>query len=463
MPRPTRADILHGPLVPVMARLTGPMLVGIVAVLAFGLVDAYWIGQLGKAELAAVAFTFPLSFLVSGAAMGLSVGTSTAVARAVGGDDGTACRLGTHSLFLSLAAVAVIAAGGFLTLNPALRAMGATDELAALAAPYMRVWYGGILLLVVPMVGNGALRGVGDTVSPTVVMLVSGAVNAALDPLLIFGWGPFPRLELTGAAWATVLSWNVTLFASLYLLHRRGLVSVAAAVGGGLWSSWKEVLVIGLPAIGTNLLIPASSAVLTRLAARFGAAEVAAFGVGGRVQSLALVGVMALGGTVGIVVGQNWGAGRCARVKEVAALAMKFAVVNGLAVWVVLYAFRRPIAAAFSDGEPEVTAAAADYFAVVPAGYVGFGATALVSGVFNALKRPAKSVLVVSVRLFALCVPLAWLGAELGGLRGFLWGIAGGNLLAGAFAAWQVRGAFEPEPASGADAVPEGADAAVCL
>ena len=461
MPRPTRDDILAGPLVPVLARLTGPTLVGIVAVLAFGLVDAYWIGRLGREPLAAVAFTFPLSFLVSGAAMGLSIGTGTAVARAVGSEDGTACRLGTHSLFLSLAAVAVIAGAGFLTLRPALAAMGATDELADLAASYMRVYYGGILLLVVPMVGNGALRGVGDTVSPTVVMLISGAINAVLDPLLIFGWGPFPRLELAGAAWATIISWSVTLFASLFLLHRRGLVSAAAALGGGVWASWKEVLVIGLPAVGTNLLIPASSALLTRLAARFGPAEVAAFGVGGRVQSLALVGVMALGGTVSVVVGQNWGAGRCERVREVAALALKFAVVYGLAAWAVLFLFRRPIAAAFGDGESDVTDATAQFLAVVPAGYVGFGATALVSGVFNALKRPGKSVLVISVRLFALCVPLAWLGSVLGGLPGFLWGIAAGNLAAGAFAAWQVRGAFGPEPA--ADAAPATADAAVCL
>ncbi|MFH5806148.1 MATE family efflux transporter, partial [Alienimonas sp. DA493] len=228
MPRPTRDEILAGPIVPVLARLAGPMLVGIVAVLAFSLVDAYFIGQLGEEELAAVAFTFPLTFLVSGAAMGLSVGTSTAVARAVGRDDGSACRLGTHSLGLALFVVAGIVVAGFSLLDPALRTMGAGEELRELATPYMQIWLGGVMLLVVPMVGNGALRGVGDTVSPTVVMLVAGAINAVLDPCLIFGLGPFPRLELPGAALSTVASWSVTLFASLYLLRRRGLLSWAA-------------------------------------------------------------------------------------------------------------------------------------------------------------------------------------------------------------------------------------------
>ena len=471
MPRPTRDDILSGPIVPVLARLTGPMLVGIVAVLTFSLVDAYFIGQLGEEELAAVAFTFPLTFLVSGVAMGLSVGTSTAVARAVGRDDGKACRLGTHSLGLALLAVAAIAGVGFLILDPTLRAMGASRELAALAEPYMRVWLGGIVLLVVPMVGNGALRGVGDTVSPTVVMLVAGAINAALDPCLIFGLGPFPRLELPGAAWATVISWSVTLFAALFLLHRRGLMSRAALLGGGWLESWGEVLVIGLPAVGTNLLVPVSSAILTRLVAGFGTPAVAAFGVGGRVQSLALVGVMALGGTTSIFVGQNWGAGRCDRVRRVASLVLRFALLYGVAVWGVLSLIRAPLAAAFvndSKDAADTAAAAALFFAIVPAGYAGFAATALVSSVYNALKRPSRSVLVISVRLFVLCVPLAWAGSLLGGYAGFLWGIVAGNLAAGLFAAWVMRGAFaeaeapQPAPAVAGDGA-AGDPAAACL
>ncbi|NNJ24876.1 MATE family efflux transporter [Alienimonas chondri] len=473
MPRPTRDEILSGPIVPVLARLTGPMLVGIVAVLAFSLVDAYFIGQLGEEELAAVAFTFPLTFLVSGVAMGLSVGASTAVARAVGRDDDTACRLGTHSLGLALIAVAAIVAVGFVILDPAFTAMGADDDLKALAEPYMRVWLGGILLLVVPMVGNGALRGVGDTVSPTVVMLVAGAINAVLDPCLIFGLGPFPRLELPGAAWATVISWSVTLFASLYLLGRRGLVSWTAATGGGWRDSWTEVLVIGLPAVGTNLLIPVSSAILTRFAAGFGTASVAAFGVGGRVQSLALVGVMALGGVNSIFVGQNWGAGQCDRVRRAATLVLRFALLYGLTMWALLFLIRRPMAALFVKDGPEAAdtvAAATLFFAIVPAGYAGFAATALVSGVYNALKQPSRSVLVISVRLFALCVPLAWLGIHWGGFVGFLWGIAAGNLLAGLFATWVMRDAFArtgSTAASAAESEPNppaaGDPAAACL
>ncbi|QDT17338.1 MATE family efflux transporter [Alienimonas californiensis] len=472
MPRPTRDEILSGPIVPVLARLAGPMLVGIVAVLTFSLVDAYFIGQLGEEELAAVAFTFPLTFLVTGAAMGLSVGTSTAVARAVGRDDGGACRLGTHSLGLALLVVAGMVVAGFALLDPALRAMGAREDLRELATPYMQVWLSGILLLVVPLVGNGALRGVGDTVSPTVVMLIAGAINAVLDPCLIFGLGPFPRLELPGAALATVASWSVTLFASLYLLRRRGLLSWAAAIGGGWRESWAEVLIIGLPAIGTNLLVPLSGAILTRLAAGFGTAAVAAFGVGGRVEALALVGVMAVGAVNSVFVGQNWGAGQCDRVRTAATLVLRFALLYGLAAWGVLFLLRRPLAAAFVNEGPDAADAlveAAQYFAIVPAGYAGFATTALVSGVYNALKRPSRSVLVISVRLFFLTVPLAWLGAQLHGWVGFLWGIVAGNLLAGLFAAWVVRGAFASEreeagePASAPNPPAAEDPAAVCL
>ncbi|MFH5804880.1 MATE family efflux transporter, partial [Alienimonas sp. DA493] len=248
--------------------------------------------------------------------------------------------------------------------------------------------------------------------------------------------------------------------------------SWAAATGGGWLASWGEALIIGLPAIGTNLLVPLSAAVLTRLAANFGTSAVAAFGVGGRVEALALVGVMAVGSVNSVFVGQNWGAGQCERVRTAATLVLRFAVLYGLAAWGVLFLIRRPLAAAFVDEGPDAADAlveAAQYFAIVPAGYAGFGATALVSGVYNALKRPSRSVLVISVRLFALVVPLAWLGATWHGWVGFLWGIVAGNLTAGLFAAWVVRGAFaaadepEPSPQSGPTPAPAGDPEAACL
>ena len=322
----------------------------------------------------------------------------------------------------------------------------------------MRIWLAGIVLLVVPMVGNGALRGVGDTVSPTAVMLVAGAINGALDPCLIFGLGPFPRLELPGAAYATVISWAFTLVASLALLRRRDLLSWAAATGGKLLDSWAEVLVIGLPSVGTNLLVPASAAALTRLAAGFGPAVVAAFGVGSRVEALTLVGVMAVGSVNSIFTGQNWGAGKRDRVRRAAALTLRFAAIYGVLGWAALLTLRWPLAGAFADDSAEVTDAAAKYFLLVPIGYAGLGAAALSSGVFNALKRPASSVLIISVRLFALCVPLAWLGSAVGGLTGFFLGIAAGNLIAGAFAAallWRsLDPSTDPDPA-GRETAPE--------
>ena len=446
MPRPTRDEILTGPIAPVLARLAGPMALGIVAVLAFNLVDAYFIGRIGKAELAAVAFAYPVTFLVSSVAMGLSVGTSTAVARASGaGDDRAACRISVHSLSLGLAAVAVIAGLGFLVLDPALRAMGASEELAGLAEGYLNVWLGGIVLLVVPMLGNGALRGVGDTVTPSLVMLVAGGINGLLDPLLIFGYGPVPPLGLRGAAWATLISWAFTLVASLYLLRREKLLSWDSMVGGGLLKSWGEVLVVGLPAVGTNLLVPVSTAVLTAVAAPFGPEVVAAYGVGSRVESLALVGVMAVGSVLSIFVGQNWGAGHCDRVRRATRLGWAFAGVWGVGVWAVLFALRWPIAAAFSENAPQVRAATAAFLTFVPLGYAGTGAGALTGAMFNALKRPLKSTLIIAARLFLFCVPLAWVGAKLGGLNGFLLGIAAGNLAAGAFALWLGRSALRTD------------------
>ena len=166
------------------------MLIGIAAIVLFNVVDTFWVGQLGAAELAAMSFTFPVVMVVFSVSMGIGIGATAVIARALGhGDEDQVRRLTTDALLLANVAVTAVAIGGLLTMDPLFRALGADEATLVLIRQYMVPWYLGVGFLVIPMVGNSAIRATGDTKTPSYVMLVTGLVNAVLDPFLIFGWG----------------------------------------------------------------------------------------------------------------------------------------------------------------------------------------------------------------------------------------------------------------------------------
>ena len=231
----------------------------------FNLVDTFFIGRLGTTELAAISFTFPVVFLLGSIAMGLGIGISSVISRAIGeGDHHKVQRLTTDGLILSLIIVGVLAIIGILTIEPLFRLIGATSETLPLIKQYMKIWYLGIVFLVVPMVGNNAIRATGDTKSPSIIMMIGAGINAILDPLLIFGIGFFPRLEISGAALATVIARATTLIAALWILgHREKMLSLSRPQIKSMWDSWRKILYIGIPAAGMHMLVPINAGIIT--------------------------------------------------------------------------------------------------------------------------------------------------------------------------------------------------------
>jgi Na+-driven multidrug efflux pump len=257
----TDRNLVTAPVGRSLVRMAVPMAVGIVAIVFFNIVDTFWVGRLGKVPLAAMGFTFPVTFVVKAVLMGLAVGTTAVVARAIGSGEGEGARLlTTHSLLLATGVVVTISAAGLAVMRPLFRLLGATPATLPLIVSYMTPWFAGIGCLAVPIMGNSSIRATGDTRTPAAVMIMAGLVNAGLDPFLIFGWGPFPRLELEGAALATVFSWLLALATVLWLLHRRfRMLHWRGTTPRRVLDSWRRILHIGIPAAGTNLLAPLSS------------------------------------------------------------------------------------------------------------------------------------------------------------------------------------------------------------
>ena len=435
-----KAKLLQGPVGKTLISLAMPMAFGIVAIILFTVVDTFYVGRLGAEQLAAMGFTFPISYIVMSIAMGLSVGTSSTIARAIGeGHQLKVQRLATDGLGLAFVIVTCFSLIGLTNLNTIFSMIGAKGEILELISDYMIPWCLGVGLLVIPMVGNGALRATGDTKTPATIMVIAGIVNIVLDPFLIFGIGPFPRLELQGAALATVVSWGVTFTASLWILGKReGMIRLPIFDPKHTFDSWKQILHIGVPAAGANMMEPLSMAVITRMISEYGKEAVAAFGVGGRLEALSLIGIWALSMVMTPFVGQNFGAGNCDRVRAAVRFGVKFSLVWGGVTFTVLYFLSGIIAPIFNDNKA-VIASVILFLQIIPISYAMYGISTLVNSTFNALGKPLQASLVIILHLFVFVLPLAYLGSKVYGLKGIFVGIAVGNAAVGIIAYLMVQ------------------------
>ncbi|HDX8346410.1 MULTISPECIES: MATE family efflux transporter [Aeromonas] len=436
--------LLTAPMTSVLLRMTGPMILGIVAILAFNLVDTFFIGMLGTQALAAISFTFPVTFVVTSLAMGLGAGLSAVMGHALGqGKHEEAARITTDNLFLAVLLVTFIAVAGALTIHPLFRLLGASDALIALIYDYMLIWYLTVPMLVLPMVGNAAIRATGDTKTPSLVMTVAGLVNGVLDPLLIFGIGPFPEWGIRGAAIATSLSWLMAMLVSLYILrHREGLLRWRLSPRPQLLAHWRALLHVAVPASFTNMLNPLANAVLMTIFAGLGTEVVAAYGAASRVEALLLIVMMALSSVLAPFISQNCGAGNPARAKAALQLCMRFALLFQLTVYALTWLLAPFIADLFSD-HPQVVRLIVLYLHLVPIGYGFQGMVMLLASALNGVRASSISFLFNGLRLFVFLLPGAWLGAKLGGEQGIYLGILLANLAAGTLAWWYARHRFE--------------------
>ena len=413
------AILTEGPVGKTLVRLTGPMILGIAGMVAFNLTDTFFIGRLGSTELAALSFTFPAVLIVNSIAIGLGIGASAIISRAVGeGNVDEVKRLTTDSLTLALAVVAVFVVIGFLTIDPFFKLLGATPRTLQLIGQYMRIWYMGMIFVVVPMVGNNAMRARGDTKTPALIMLIAVMVNVVLDPLLIFGIGPFPRLEIQGAAIATVFARMTVFFVALFVLRFRYRMLTLVRVGfGSVWDCWRRVLHIGLPTAASRIVIPIAMGVVTRIVSSYGEEAVAGYGVASRIEFFALAVVFALSTVIGPFVGQNLGAGENDRVNRGIRLSNRFAVVWGVGMLALLAFPARYIVSIFNDN-PDVIRTASLYLRIVPIGYGLQGVFIISTSTMNVIKKPIHAASMTVLEMFVLMVPLALLGSSLFGIAG---------------------------------------------
>lgn len=430
-----KGDLTTGAIKKHLLRLSGPMTWGIMMIISFQLVDTYFVSLLGTEDLAAFSFTFPVTYFVFSFIMGFSIAMSSVVSRLVGsGDTDAVRRVATHGLVMVRAVSIILSILGLIFMEPLFKLLGAPAEMIPQIASYMTIWFWGAIFVSTPMVGNAAMRACGDAMTPAIIMTCAALTNVILDPILMFGLFGFPRMELEGAAIATVVANGGAMLAGMWLLYKpKKILCLRALIDYSKFKdSARRLLFIALPAGITNSINPIVNAIIIALLAKSGTEAVAAFGVVTRIEAFAFIILMGLAVGMAPIIGQNWGAEKYKRVQDTLKFSINFNIIWSFFVAIILALFAKPIMSLFSDNA-DVIRYGVLFFYIVPFTYAFSNLLNGWASAYNAMGMPQRSVLMVVVKLVILLIPALYIGHAISGTIGIFIAIAAVNFATGLF------------------------------
>ena len=415
-------DLTTGSLTSHLLKTTSFMLVSMIFQTLYILVDLFWVGRLGTDAIAAVGLAGNLSFIVIAITQVLSVGATTLVSHASGRkDQDRAIFLFNQSQVLSMV-VAVI----FLAISMLLRHQYAAEQSASegmrIATEQYLQWFIPAMALQFAMVAMGAaLRGTGNFKPGMLVQTGTVVINMVVAPFLIFGWGPFPEMGVSGAAVATFIAVVVgVVWISFYFIDAKAYLRFHF----GHWKPelrvWWDMLKIGLPAGAEFALMGVYMAVIYAITKPFGAAAQGGFTIGLRVVQSAFLPVVALGFSVAPVAGQNFAARKGDRVREAFKTAAAMAAVFMLLISFVMYFGAAAVMRVFTK-DPEAIAVGVEYLRIVVVTFVPSGITFVSSSMFQALGNTMPPLATSTLRILIAAIPAIFLARVAGFHLSWIW------------------------------------------
>lgn len=432
MSEATRAKFLSGNLfrhVTVMS-LTGS--VGLMAVFLVDLASMLFISMLGKPELAAaIGYAGTIMFFLVSFGIGASVAAGATVAIAIGQRNPELARSKTtHAVWLSLAMGILLALIAWATVPWMMTLLGATGQVHSLAVHFLNITLASLPLLAVGMVGGAVLRAHGDAAASMTATLWGAAVAGVVNPLLIFGFD----MGLTGAAIAMFTSRVVIALVSMWQVHRRYQGLQTTTLRATL-ADMRPMSQIAIPAILAQVATPLGFAIVTRFMSAYGEEAVAGMAVTGRLTPVAFGVIFALAGSIGPIIGQNYGAKQFDRVKAAFNASLQFSALVTIVMTVILFATRGPISDAF---HAEGIARDIIYLFCGPLSALWFFVAIIfvANAAFNNLGRPFISTWTNWARATIGTLIPVWIGSEMAGALGVMWGQAITGVIFGILSWW---------------------------
>jgi putative MATE family efflux protein len=412
--RGSHQDYTAGSLNRAILLLAVPMVLEMVLESLFAVVDVFWVGRLGANAVATVGLTESMSYLVYSVGMGLGLSTTAMVARRIGEKDPEGAAIaGVQAIWLGLIVSVAIGIPCLIFASQLLRWMGASSEIVAVGSGYARICLGGSCAVLLLFLNNAIFRGAGDAAIAMRLLWISNIINLVLDPCLIFGWGPFPRMGVTGAALATFTGRSIAVGYQFYRLlkgtERIHILMRQIRLHGKVMLRLVRVSLTGI----LQFAIAHTSWIgLVRIVSIFGAAALAGYTIAIRIVIFVILPSWGLSNAAATLVGQNLGAGHPERAEKAVWRTGLYNVIFLGAVGIFFILFAEPVVRLFTH-DPAVVPLGAACLRIVSYGNLGYAYFMVMMQAFNGAGDTITPTIVNFFGFWLFEIPLAYILAIL--------------------------------------------------
>jgi putative MATE family efflux protein len=440
-------DFTEGNIGRAIVLLAVPMVLEMIMESLFGVVDVFWVSHLGADAITTVGLTETCLTLVFVIALGLSMGATALVARRIGEKHEDAAGLvAVQVIFVGLVVSAVVASVGYIFAADLLRLMGATESVVKLGTNYTRTIFGGSATIFLLFLINAVFRGAGDAAVAMRVLWLANIVNICLNPCLIFGIGPFPRLGVTGSAVGTTIGRGIGVLFQIWILTSgRGRFVIHAQQVRLDFVVMARMVRLSLSAMFQYLVQMASWVGVVRIMASFGSAAAAANTLAIKIIIFAILPSWGMSNAAATLVGQNLGAGKPERAERSVWMTCFYNMLFLGAVGLVFITFAERIIGLFTN-DPAVFPLAVSGLRLLSYGYISYAYGMVITAAFNGAGDTFTPTVLNLICFWVCQIPLAWLlsfHTSLGPRGVFVAVVVGDSLLALLGIIWFRRGAWK--------------------
>ena len=445
MPTNVSNKLLEGPIARSLVTLAIPIVLANVLQAGYQIIDAFWVGRLGEAAVAAVSVSAPVTFLTIAMGVGLAVAGSTLIAQYFGAKNQKMVdHVAAQTLLMIVIVSVVLGALGYILTPWILQLMGVAPEVYQGALGFMRVSFVGLVFNFFFFMFQSIMRGIGEAKLPVFIVLGTVILNFILDPFFIFGWGPIPPMGVMGAALATLATQSIAAVIGLRILLRGSYgIHLSLPDFKPDFAFMKRAFFLGFPASIEQSARALGLTVLTFLIASFGTLTVAAYGVGSNVLQVVMIPALGLSMAISTLVGQNIGAGNVERAAQIGRLGAWIGFWSLTVIGMIVFAFAARIIGFFVPNDPAVIASGANFLRIVALSWGFMGVQLSLAGVLRASGNLMVTMILALVSQWVLQFPLAYILSRHTplGISGLWWSFPATNVVIALITtAWYAQG-----------------------
>ncbi|RCW49208.1 MULTISPECIES: MATE family efflux transporter [unclassified Halanaerobium] len=408
-------------IIPLLLRLSVPSIIAMAIQALYNVVDSIYVGRLSTEALSALSLAFPIQIILIGIGVGTGVGASSLISRRLGENNKkAAANAAEHSIMITLVYGITVAVIGFFYADKILRLFTNDKLLIQMGGEYISIILMGSIAMFFPIITNNILRGEGNTFTPMIAMLIGSVINIILDPFLIYGWWIFPRLEVTGAAAATVFSRAVSgIFLFFIFFDERNELQIKLRDFSFRFQIIKEIYKVGFPAMVMQFLASFMLGGMNKILAGFGSTAIAAAGIYFRLQSFVFMPVFGLNQGYMPIMGYNYGHNNPARMKKVFKSALMIAFTFTFIGFIIFQTVPEFLIKLFNS-DPELIDIGTNALKKISTAFPIIGPAIIVSTTFQALGNGLPSLFFSFLRQIIVLLPLMYILGRTVGLE-YLW------------------------------------------